>query len=389
MTFRNKFKGFIFLTFIFSSSISSAQIDLNAFLHSKEIRAEGRLTASVSAALSVTQELNNSNFSSDVTVAQDECFLAEGNVVLEFDVPCIDIGDSDVVIDLGGFTVSGNIQNFDRGGSVAISNGTVDGGNINLFSRDGDQLIDNITLKNFEGGSGFAVQIESGRIINSTFENNDSVAIDLFFGDSIEVVNNRFINNRLAINIASDNNSVVSNNFFENNEMGIRLYDEDFSGVNDTLIERNVFSENDIGVYVNARSEVNGTVIERNVFLSNRSSGIVFLVDCAPMFTDSCAARDTVVERNVLLRNGFDARSISGSFLGRDFESFPYDVIADDGILILGFEPEQAADGITLTRNFSLLNSALGINADENVIDGGRNLSRLNGDSRQCVGVDC
>jgi hypothetical protein len=53
----------------------------------------------------------------------------------------------------------------------------------------------------------------------------------------------------------------------------------------------------------------------------------------------------------------------------------------------ISFEPLDPA-WITLARNQSDRNAALGIDAP-GVTDGGKNRAKLNGDPRQCVGVDC
>lgn len=379
MSFHNKFKSLIFVTSIFSASISNAQVDLFGYLHTPK--------SVVSQKLSSTTSLNT--ISSDVFALadEDECLSVDGDVTLEFDVPCIDIiSDDDTVIDLDGFTVSGDVLFLQgsRDTSIVIQDGTIDGGAIILFTGS-DHLIDNVTLSNYEGD--FAVIIPSGLIIDSIFENN-GVALDLFYGGSIGVIDNTFINNRIAINIASDNDSFIADNVFEANEIGVRLYDEDLSGVNNTVIEDNRFVSNDIGVFLNAQEAVNGTIIEGNTFRTNSSSGIVVLLDCFMFFSSECAGRNTLIERNFIYRNGFEPTSISGYIQGSDFEPVAYDMLAEDAVLVLGSETDQSANGVTLTNNFLYLNSALGANA-ENVVDGGSNYGFANGDSRDCVGIDC
>ena len=365
-----KISLFMPLMFVFLSHSAFPQIDWKGFTHDKP---------------TVRSALQSLDVAGLVVEADTNCFSADGDVILQSDVPCINVSGS-TNIDLNGYTVNGDVLSFGFSSNVMIQNGIVDRGVILLFGS--DNVIDNITLQN--STSNFALQLGGGSITNSRFENN-TVATDLFVGGGIEVKNNYFRANRLAVNIASDNDSLVENNVFEENDIGVRLFDEDFSGVNGNLILRNHFLKNDVGVFMRAFSEVNNNEISSNTFISNQSSGIIVGVGCFRLFRDECAGRRTIINQNLFVRNGQDPRNVSGVWSiiqdDGDFEE-PYDFLAGTGITVFGSQIINTVDDVSMSRNWALLNEGLGIDA-EGVVDEGRNFGILNGDSRQCVGVSC
>lgn len=364
-----KISLFMPFVFIFSSTSAVSQTDWMGFTHDKP------------TAFKSLQSLDV--IESDVG-ADTSCLSADGDVVLQADVPCIDVSGT-ANIDLNGYTVNGDVLSF--GSDFTIKNGLIDGGSINATF--GDVVIDNITLQN--STSNFGVQIATGQITNSRFESN-GVAIDLFFGGGIEVENNYFSENRLAINIAQDSFSVVKNNVFVENDIGVRLFDEDFFGVNGNLISGNSFLRNDVGVFMRAFNAANDNEISNNTFISNKSSGIVAGIGCFRQFTSECAGRGTIINQNFVFRDGQDPRNVSGVWSvitqDGDFVDEPYDFLADAGITVFGAQIFNTIDDVSMSRNRVFLNSGLGIDAD-GVVDGGGNRGFLNGDSRQCTGVSC
>jgi hypothetical protein len=316
------------------------------------------------------------------TSALSECLILTEDTVLESDVPCIQVGDG-VAIDLNGFTVNGSIYPTQDGwgNDVTVQNGTVAGGAIFLL---GDVLLDRLTVK--DSPDNFAVQIGGGLITHSLFERN-RVAVDLYWGGGIQVRHCRFVENRIGINIASDDNSLVLKNTFEANEIGVRIWDEDFYGSSGSTIRRNHFRRNGIGVFLNARNAAHGTDIDSNVFHSNLSSGIAVSLGCLLESSDECAGRGTVIRKNVMIRNGNEPLTLTGSWW-LPSGSEPYEVVLDDGLTVFAPQAFSPADGATVMSNVANRNADLGIEA-AGVVDGGGNHAARNGDPLECEGVDC
>jgi len=319
------------------------------------------------------------------TSAFSECLILTEDTVLESDVPCIGVGNG-VTIDLNGFTVNGHILPIGSGLSndVTVQNGTVAGGAIILGSG---ILLDHLTVRDYRAIDPFAVQIRGGLIMHSLFERN-IVAVDLFWGGGIQVRHCRFVENRIGINIASDDNSLVLKNTFEANETGVRVWDEDLFRSSGSTIRGNHFRSNGIGVFLNAQNEAHGTDIDSNVFHSNLSSGIAVSLGCARVFSDECAGRGTVIRSNVMIRNGNEPRTLTGAWWISGSQSEPYEVILDDGLTVFAPQEFSPADGATVISNVANRNADLGIEA-AGVVDGGGNRGARNGDPLECVGVDC
>ena len=96
----NKFKKLIFLISIFSASVSSAQEELLGGLYESEPTVISK---------------KSSVMSLEVLAESGECLSVNADVTLGFDVSCINIdGGDNVVIDLAGFTVNGDIGLFEE-----------------------------------------------------------------------------------------------------------------------------------------------------------------------------------------------------------------------------------------------------------------------------------
>ena len=310
-----------------------------------------------------------------------ECLVVTTDTVLESDVPCISVAN-DATIDLNGFTVHGSISELAPANSVRILNGTVVGGEIFLFGR--DVRIDSVELVDSEFV--FAVKIAGGEITRSKFVGN-RVAVDLFWGGGIRVEDCHFSGNVVGVNIASDNDSQILGNTFEANETGVSIFDEDFSGSSGSVVKYNYFRDNGVGVQLLASNEVNDTLIEGNAFVGNDSSGMALGVGCTREFTEDCAARRTLVQRNVFISNGSNSVDLEGAWRLPDRDE-PYRVRIDDGLTV--FAATIAADDldVEVTRNWAFRNADLGLEAP-GVTDGGGNLAFANGNPNQCVGVAC
>lgn len=311
-----------------------------------------------------------------------ECLTMTEDTVLDSDVPCISVGNG-VAIDLNGFTVNGDIVQLESGDDVTVKNGTVAGGAIVLLG--GNNRLHRLTVRDYEFS--FAIQMGGGLITHSLFKRN-IVAVDLFWGGGIKVRSCRFVENRIGVNIASDDNSLVSKNSFERNEIGVRVWDEDFFGSSGSIIRKNHFRKNGIGLFLNASSEANDTHVDRNLFYSNDSSGIVAGLGCLRELSDDCAGRRTTISKNLLIRNGIDPQIITGALALPGFEFELYEVVVDDGLTVFGAQTIETADGATVTRNVAIRNEDLGIDA-AGVVDGGGNRAAGNGNAMECEGVSC
>jgi hypothetical protein len=312
-------------------------------------------------------------------LAASECLVADEDTVLASDVDCILVDADGITIDLNRFTVHGPILGMSGWNDIQVTNGAVSNGAIILGAR---TVLSRLTVRDSDD---FVVQLGFDSVISrSLFERND-VAVDLFWGNGIEVRECRFVENSIAINIASDNDSRVIGNRFEGNGVGVRVFDEDFVGSSGSRIVRNLFRDNDLGVYVLAQDEANDTEISWNLFRSNSSSGITVILGCSTDFSPLCGGRDTMIEKNLLLRNGDDPRTLTGGLpLPDDWQE--YEVTPDDGLTV--FAVDGAADGVTATRNVAIRNADLGIDAD-GIVDGGANRAAKNGNPLECVGVSC
>ena len=311
-----------------------------------------------------------------------ECLAVTTDTVLESDVSCIDVAD-DVTLDLNGFTVHGSIVQLETGDNVHVLNGTVAGGMILLLGR--DVRIDRIELVDSEFT--FAVQIGRGEITRSKFVGN-VVAIDLFWGGGIRVERCRFSENLIGVSIQSDDDSRIVGNKFEANEIGVNIFDEDLVGSSGSVVKYNYFRDNGVGVRVIAFNEVHDSRIEANAFVRNDSSGVALGIGCAREFSaEDCAGRATLVRRNVFVSNGNNSTELAGSWLLPDGEE-PFRVKVDDGLTV--FAATIAADDldVEVARNWAFRNADLGLEAP-GVTDGGRNRAFGNGNSDECVGVEC
>jgi parallel beta-helix repeat protein len=240
------------------------------------------------------------------------------------------IGADDVVLDLGGHTITGPGAygvGAEAGVRVARKSGvTVTKGSITGYAEAVvlDQSTDAVVSK-----------LEA-------FANDRGINVGGGGGHLIEK-NHLHDNGRDAVRLAVTSDNIVAKNTVTDNVFGIGV--ADFS--DDNLVEKNVATGNrDFGVA--AYSGATGTVISKNVVSATSVDGIQVTSD----------AVDTVVDRNEAFDNG------------------------DDGI-----DVDNATT--TVSRNTATGNGDLGIEAVAGVIDDGGNEAAGNGNPLQCTGVVC
>lgn len=297
-----------------------------------------------------------------------ECLQITEDTVLQADAPCLIIS-SNTIVDLNGFTVNGIVVG---GSNLTVKNGTISGGAGfegvgHLVDLGNNVVLDRLVIRDCPFLA--AVEIFSGKITNSLFENN-SVALDMYWGGSdtesrVVVSTSRFINNRIGIDNAWDNDSLIKHNVFAGNEIGVRLWD-DVPMTSGNVITQNYFHKNNIGVSIKSSAGVENNIVKENMFVANEAFGVLVSLACEA--TTWCGGDGTLIEKNIFLRNGNDGIAVYSS---PEYET--------------GYDP---AMGVTITGNIAAYNVDLGIDA-VNVMDGGGNFAYGNGNPLQCVGVYC
>jgi hypothetical protein len=121
-----------------------------------------------------------------------------------------------------------------------------------------------------------------------------------------------------------------------------------------------------------------GNLIERNIVARADQAGLR-VADFEP---ETPPAIDTVVQRNLILDAGIDGVFVDESASDTLVERNTAIGADDDGI-----DVESAAT--TLTRNLSLRNGDLSIQAVPGVTDGGGNKAHGNGNLARCTNVAC
>jgi parallel beta-helix repeat protein len=341
------------------------------------------------------------------TLASPACTVVQGTLVLSGDsTGCFTI-TTGAILDLNGFTLTGNVFGVSRPSALSPSygatlrNGTLTNGYIN-FALCENCVIDNVRVINGVPNPSFpnsSVVPGDDTQISRCFFSGNGDTVDLFFASAV-ITASKFENNGLAINIFAST-AVIKASTFENNDLGIYLSWADGSTISSNQFRRNgagvtiapehdepgafsntvaynEFAENGNGVsfFLGVclpggipASCMRGNVVSRNLFFGNRGSGLRF--DTTSCGSDpSCLNISALIEKNLFLVNGFATPQ------GDD----------DNGLTVVG--PSSVNNGVTLTGNIAVLNKDLGIDA-AGVIDGGGNLAILNGNPLQCVGVAC
>ncbi len=213
----------------------------------------------------------------------------------------------------------------------------------NLLDRNGDGIETHESARNrfrknrISHSQGAAITLDDGAIRNRVEKNRITAN-----GDGITSFEGR--RNRIS------RNTITGTGFFgdpESGGFGIIL-----DGADRNIVQKNsVTGGRGEAVFVtslDSQGTSDGNVVSRNVVNSELSDGILV----------AGGATLTLIKRNTANRSG------------------------DDGI-------DVDAAGTKLTRNTANRNHDLGIEAVRGVIDGGGNIARHNGDSRQCTNVAC
>ena len=274
-----------------------------------------------------------------------------------------------VTIDLAGHVLFGGIfaDPAMNTSGLAIRNGTVDGSGtfetliVNLSAR--------TTLSRVEvrGAIGFAVQLGSNSTIDRSEFVDNEIGIDLFWGGNSKITRSTFEGNRWGIINGADRGTVIERNMFVNNDVGVFVWDEDLEGSSSVRLSNNKFRANRIGLDVMSVVEVDGLQVLANAFWNNSEAGIRVEVQCGA--AGPCGLGGSVISGNKVFKNGFGGNAA-----------------LNDGIAVTG--TVDGRPNLTVTRNTATRNADLGIDAAE-VTDGGANRAHGNNNPTQCVGVVC
>ena len=291
------------------------------------------------------------------------------------------IGASRVTLDLAGHMIDGThasgsagVNNRAGHDGITVTDGAVrdfgvsvdlrtqQGGAVNHLDTGNISLIDSsdIRIERNVAGSGIGVQDDSDRVLIARNEVDGTVILagipphPLFGGGFPDdaIIDRNTVRPNMAL-FQAPNATVTRNRVLASpsDPIAAGIFIRGSQG--STLVDRNEVSGAPIGISLFL---TRGTVT-RNLLVENATDGIWAATNAF-----------VLIERNRSERNGDDGIDV--------------DVIPSVPPLF-GTEPP------TISRNFASFNGDLGVEAVPEVIDGGRNKARGNGNPAQCLDVRC
>jgi parallel beta-helix repeat protein len=334
------------------------------------------------------------------------------SVTLDHHMNCggngITIGASNVVLDLGGFTMTGPAPTETGGGprgvivgqnrtGVTVRNGTVRGfdGGVDVLPGANGTTITGMTLD----ANGLGIRISTGtssnRIIGNTIVNTTRFSAIQMGGNGHLVENNRLHNgNGSGVFLSGNDNVIRSNQISEMGQNGITIGafpSNPGPFVNNQIVGNQVTGSARVGtassISVNNGS---GTLIQGNLAYGRRTTPGVFVFDSV----------NTVVSGNSLPNNGSGVlvrgtttgtqvvgnQGQQNAFAGVVIENGPTGTTVADNTVVgnggNGIDVRSAST--TIARNTAYSNGNLGIFAVSGATDGGGNRAFNNGNPAQC-----
>jgi parallel beta-helix repeat protein len=237
--------------------------------------------------------------------------------------------------------------------SISANGLTTDQAGLIVFDSSEIRIDKNSVRDNGDIGM-FLIGVSDSRVERNSLSGNPEAGM-ILDGNGNEVSRNRVSRNGDGLVVSGDDNTIVSNHVSDTtgcpDGCGFGISIEGGTG---NLIAHNIVArarEADIRV-ADFESEGGppaiGNVVRRNLVLDATIDGVLV----------EATATDTLLERNIA------------------------DGAGDDGI-----DVDSAAT--TLTRNLSLRNGDLGIEAVPGITDGGGNKAHGNGNPAQCLNVAC
>jgi len=333
------------------------------------------------------------------------------NTTLTADLTCagnaLKIGAAGIILDLGGFKITGNgtgIGVDDNGfGNVTIRNGTINnfatgmnffGANVATLSRLtvvgstfglDSQFSNDIKVSGSEfRGTTARLRMNSMRPVfskvlfrstkvqlseanDSQFVTNDWLdsSLDSFESDNARVTDNAFVRSFVDYHTTS-RNWQVQNNVFRATTIGLTIGATSFGG----QIINNQFINNNLGIFTNVGNlaEIDGTAISGNTFVNNGAAGVLFN---SAAITGAPKIRIT---SNQFIHNGFTPAGRTDR-LGRPVLDGLHTATTAGSLVYIG-------------GNVTTVNARYGIFSDPGtVVDAGGNETIA--DPSGCLGVVC
>jgi parallel beta-helix repeat protein len=320
------------------------------------------------------------------------------------------IGADDITVDLNGHLIDGDGAEFagcpedepcdfgvlnDGHDGVTVRDGSVRQFAVGalVFSARHNRVLGISSSRNLLFG--FVIADSARSLVRNSSGNRNPApegdGLGLFGSHDIRILHNSFRRNGLGIHVEdSTDNLIKRNRISRNAEFGIFMQ-ADRNRVrrnrcvrNDACIivalgNLNVIAQNRVsrGAAGIAVEKGRGNLVARNVVVHTRRTGIYL-----GLKNPSIGGANNVVRRNRVRGSGDDAFLVNEeddhSLLKRNIARRA----GDDGFDVEGRSTK-------LTRNRAVRNADLGIEALRRVIDGGGNIARHNGDSRQCTHIAC
>jgi parallel beta-helix repeat protein len=320
------------------------------------------------------------------------------------------IGADDITVDLNGHLIDGDGAEFagcpegepcdfgvlnDGHNGVSVRDGSVRQFAVGalVFSARHNRVLGISSSRNLLFG--FVIADSARSLVRNSSGNRNPApegdGLGLFGSHHIRILHNSFRRNGLGIHVDdSAHNLIKRNRISRNAEFGIFMQGDrnrvrrNRCRRNDACIivapgSRNVITRNRVsrGLAGIGLEKGRGNLVARNVVVHTRRTGIYL-----GLKNPSIGGANNVVRRNRVRGSGDDAFLVNEeddhSLLKRNIARRA----GDDGFDVEGRSTK-------LTRNRAVRNADLGIEALRRVIDGGGNIARHNGDSRQCTHIAC
>jgi parallel beta-helix repeat protein len=259
----------------------------------------------------------------------------------------VHIAGSGVTLDLAGHTIDGaggafGVVTTGRSFGVTVTGGRVRGFHIAVAGEGGGQFVAR-DLEVSGSHNGIRLGTTSAVVARVLAWGNDGSGLNMSGSRNVLVIDSVMVANGAGVSAPAVGSSRLERNFFGWNTFhGLRG-----AGMSDSVLLGNrVHANGTVGIRLEEGSS--GNVLSGNRVSGSGTDGIMLAEDSG----------DNRLERNRSVRNGADGFDLAGA-------------------------------GATLVRNRADRNAGLGFDAPLGVAIDVRNAARHNGDSRQCVGVDC
>jgi parallel beta-helix repeat protein len=337
------------------------------------------------------------------------------SVTLDHHLSCpagngIVIGASNVVLDLGGHSISGPAPTGNGVGprgvvigqtrtGVTVRNGVIRGfdSGVDVLPGANSATVSGLILDGNGGGVRVNTGTSSTRLTGNTVVNTTQFSGMQVGGNGHVIENNTFHNGNSAGVFLSGNNNIISGNRVNNsgtNAITINAFPSNPGPfVNNQIVGNQVsgasrLSNSSVSINLNNGS---GTLISGNTVNGRRVTPGIFVLNSANT-TVSANTLANNASTGVLVRGTSTGTRVTGNqstfntFSGITIENGPTGtVVADNTVSSNGGNGIHVSSAATtITRNTAFSNTNLGISAVSGVTDGGGNRAFGNGNPAQC-----